>query len=170
MAAIYAPIVTETAISFEEEPPAADEIAKRMASSHLWLVAQVGAGVMAYAYATHLHPREAYRWSCEISVYVAEAARGRGMGRQLIRDLLQQLEVRGFVNAFAGIALPNDVSVALFASFGFRKIAHWHQVGFKLGKWHDVSWWQLQLRKPTTPPPVLYAGNHEVWRTRIESR
>jgi phosphinothricin acetyltransferase len=61
----------------------------------------------------------------------------------------------GFVNAFAGIALPNFASVALFESFGFDKIGHWCQVGYKLGEWHDVGWWQLQLREPSVPPPKL---------------
>jgi len=153
VAAIYAPIVTGTAISLEEESPAPKEIVKRMGSSHVWLVAEDGGEVVGYAYATRFHPRSAYRWSCEASIYIAELARGCGVGTRLLRALLERLVELGFVNAFAGITLPNVASVALFESFGFEKIAHWRQVGFKLGRWHDVGWWQLQLRQPPTPPP-----------------
>lgn len=150
--AIYAPIVETTAISFEEEPPSPDEMRRRIRGSNLWLVADDGPDISGYAYAASFHPRAAYRWSVEVSIYLAESARGRGLGRRLLGDLLERLRGRGFVNAFGGIALPNPASVALFESFGFEKIAHQRIVGFKLGAWHDVGWWQLQLTEPTIPP------------------
>jgi phosphinothricin acetyltransferase len=153
--AIYAPIVRDTAISFEDEPPSCEEIAERIARSHVWLVAEAGGRIVGYCYAAQFHPRSAYRWSTEISVYLAEAARGRGLGAQLVETVLERLRELGFVNAFAGTALPNEGSLRLFESFGFEKIAHWDQVGFKLGAWHDVGWWQLRLQAPTTPPPPL---------------
>jgi L-amino acid N-acyltransferase YncA len=120
-------------------------------------VAEDADGIAGYAYAARFHPRSAYRWSVEVSVYLAEDARGRGLGRRLIATLLERLRERGFVNAFAGTTLPNPASVALFESFGFRKIAHWDEVGFKLGSWHDVGWWQLKLQEPAVPPPELAA-------------
>ena len=150
---IYAPIVKDSAISFEETPPSSEEIAERIAASLAWLVAVADGEVIGYAYASPFHERAAYRWSSEVSVYLAQAARGRGVGKALLASLLNRLTAMGFVNAFAGIALPNPASERLFESFGFEKIAHQREVGFKLGKWHDVGWWQLRLREPPVPPP-----------------
>ena len=157
IAAIYAPLVTDTIVSFEEEPPSADEMADRIAASHAWLVAEEDGAVVGYAYAARFHARAAYRWSAEASVYLAPEARGRGLGKTLVAELLERLKRMGFVNVFGGIALPNPASERLLDSFGFKKIAHWEHVGFKLGAWHDVSWRQLTLQKPTEPPPELRA-------------
>jgi L-amino acid N-acyltransferase YncA len=153
--AIYGPIVAETAISFEDEPPSVEEVTARIARSHVWLVAESGGEVVGYAYAAQFHPRSAYRWSTEVSVYLGPEARGRGIGKELVAHLLDRLRQMGFVNAFAGTTLPNPGSTGLFESFGFEKIAHWQRVGFKLGTWHDVGWWQLRLQEPTVPPPAL---------------
>jgi phosphinothricin acetyltransferase len=153
--AIYAPIVRETAISFEEEPPSREAMAERIAASHAWLVADGGDGIAGYCYAGRFHPRAAYRWSTELSIYLAPDARGHGLGAQLLSELLDRLRDLGFVNAFAGTTLPNEGSMRLFERFGFEKIAHWSEVGFKLGEWHDVGWWQLRLQEPRVPPPRL---------------
>jgi phosphinothricin acetyltransferase len=155
IAAIYAPLVTDTVISFEEEPPSAQEITERMAASHVWLVAEEDDHVVGYAYAAQFHPRAAYRWSTEASIYLGPEARGRGIGKDLLAELLERLKSMGFVNVFGGTALPNPASERLLESFGFKKVAHWEHVGFKLGAWHDVSWRQLTLQEPTVPPPDL---------------
>jgi L-amino acid N-acyltransferase YncA len=151
--AIYEPIVRYTPVSFETEPPTVQEMAARIARSHEWLVIERNRHVIGYAYAAPFHPRAAYRWSVEISIYLAQGARGSGLGSKLLLELIDNLSRRGFVNAFAGIALPNPVSLRLFESFGFEKVAHQRNVGFKLGAWHDVGWWQRQLRAPANPPP-----------------
>lgn len=153
--AIYEPMVTETAISFEEAVPSPPEMRRRLDRSLLWLVAEEAEAVIGYAYAAPFHERSAYRWSAEVSIYLSEKARGRGIGRLLVGKVLDRLRETGYVNAFAGVALPNESSVRLFESFGFVKIAHQSNVGFKLGRWHDVAWWQLELRPPTVPPPTL---------------
>jgi phosphinothricin acetyltransferase len=153
--AIYEPIVRDTPISFEMEPPTEEEVAARIARSHEWLIIERDRHIIGYAYAAPFHPRAAYRWSVEVSIYLAQDARGSGLGRKLLAKLLDSLSRRGFVNAFAGIALPNPVSVRLFESFGFEKVAQQENVGFKLGAWHDVGWWQRQLRTPTNPPPDI---------------
>ena len=158
--AIYAPIVSETVISFEEEPPTVEEMAGRIESSHVWLVAERDGEILGYAYAARFHPRAAYRWSTEVSAYLAEGARGQGIGKELVGELLDRLRALGFVNAFAGTALPNDASERLFEGFGFKKIAHWEHVGFKFDAWHDVVWRQLQLQDPTVPPPELSLRCH----------
>jgi phosphinothricin acetyltransferase len=158
---IYAPIVTETAISFETEVPSVEEMERRIADTLVqlpWLVLEEPEGVRGYAYAALHRKRAAYQWSVEVSVYVAEEARGRGVGRRLYTALLDLLRRQGYVNSFAGIALPNDASVGLHEAMGFRPIGVYRKVGFKLGHWLDVGWWQLELREPpgepATPLPV----------------
>jgi phosphinothricin acetyltransferase len=158
VAAIYAPLVADTVISFEEEAPSPAEMADRIAASHVWLVAEEDGEVVGYAYATRFHPRAAYRWSAEASIYLAPEARGRGIGKELIAELIERLRQMGFVNVFGGTTVPNPASEGLFESFGFKKIAHQEHAGFKLGAWHDVSWRQLTLREPTVPPPELRAS------------
>ena len=161
VAAIYAPLVAETIVSFEEEPPTAAEMAERIASSHAWLVAEEDGEVVGYAYATRFHARAAYRWCAEASIYLAPEARGRGIGTQLVAELLERLKAMGFVNVFGGTALPNPASERLLESFGFKKVAHWEHAGFKFDAWHDVSWRQLTLQEPTVPPPELRASPGE---------
>jgi phosphinothricin acetyltransferase len=153
IAAIYAPLVTDTIVSFEEDPPSAEEMADRIAASHVWLVAEDDGEVVGYAYGARFHPRAAYRWSTEASIYLAPEARGRGTGKRLVAELLVRLKAMGFVNVFGGTSLPNPASECLLESFGFKKVAHWEHVGFKLDAWHDVSWRQLTLQEPTVPPP-----------------
>ena len=130
-------------------------MAERIAASHVWLVAEEDGEVIGYAYAAQFHPRAAYRWSAEASIYLAPEARGRGIGKQLVTELLERLREMGFVNVFGGTSLPNPASERLLDSFRFKKIAHREHVGFKLDGWHDVSWRQLTLREPTVPPPEL---------------
>ena len=153
MLEIYEPIVRDTAVSFEIEPPTETEMGERVRGSLLWLVWDGPAGIGGYAYASPFHQRAAYRWSVEVSIYLAEAARGAGIGHSLLTATLERLTARGFVNAFAGIALPNPASVRLFESSGFEQIALQKEVGFKFEAWHDVGWWQRKLRDPTIPPP-----------------
>jgi phosphinothricin acetyltransferase len=153
IAAIYAPLVTDSIVSFEEDPPSAEEMADRIAASHVWLVAEDDGEVVGYAYGARFHPRAAYRWSTEASIYLAPEARGRGTGKGLVAELLVRLKAMGFVNVFGGTSLPNPASERLLESFGFKKVAHWEHVGFKLDAWHDVSWRQLTLQEPTVPPP-----------------
>jgi L-amino acid N-acyltransferase YncA len=154
---IYAVFVLGSAISFEEEPPTMEAMASRIRKSHLWLVCHDQEDILGYAYASPFHVRAAYRWSTEVSIYLREDARSRGLGGALLDQLLKRLARRGFVNAFAGTTMPNPASVKLFESRGFKKVALWSEVGFKLGTWHDVAWWQLRLREPTVPPPRLVA-------------
>ncbi|MGH6619425.1 MAG: arsinothricin resistance N-acetyltransferase ArsN1 family B [Alphaproteobacteria bacterium] len=148
MQAIYAPIVATTAISFEEVPPTVEEMAERVETtlrSYPYLVAENGGHVVGFAYASQHRARAAYRRSVDVTVYVAEHARGAGVGRALYGDLLPMLAERGFHAAFGGIALPNPGSVALHEAMGFEHVGVYREVGFKLGRWHDVGWWQRLL-------------------------
>ena len=153
--AIYAPVVETTAISFEEIAPSVDEMASRISESGArwpWLVAERQGMILGYAYATEHRTRSAYRWSTDVSVYLHSEARGQGLGTALYRSLFQILESQGFHRAHAGIALPNAASVALHRSTGFEHVGVYREVGFKFGRWHDVSWWARELTSGSTSP------------------
>ena len=159
--AIYAPIVRDTAISFEWEPPTLDEMEQRITRNIEllpWLICEAGGEVLGYAYAAPHRVRAAYRWSVESSVYVHERARHTGVGRGLYQSLLALLELQGVKNVYAGIALPNPASVALHEAAGFEALGVYPQVGYKLGAWHDVGWWRLALGPkddaPAAPVPL----------------
>lgn len=147
-AAIYAPHVEGSAVSFEERAPGAAELARRIeryGTSHAWLVAERDGKTAGYAYAFPFQERPAYRWSAGVSVYVAEGERGRGTGRALYEALFDRLRERGFRMACAGITLPNEASVGLHESLGFQQVGMNPEIGWKNGAWRDVGWWQLEL-------------------------
>lgn len=152
---IYAPMVEGTATSFEETPPDAGEIRRRMLVRPRlpWLVADTAESVRGYAYASPHRSRPAYRWSADCSVYVDPSYRSQGLGRALYEHLIAELRNLGYVSLFAGIALPNDASVGLHASLGFQAVGAFRHVGYKHGRWHDVGWWQLLLTDPPSSPP-----------------
>lgn len=153
--AIYAPVVRDTAISFEVEPPTIEEMMQRVEGtmpSHPWLVATDGETLLGYAYGQRFAARAAYAWSVDASVYVHGSARGRGVGRTLYARLFRILQAQGYRQVFAGITLPNPASVALHESVGFEPIAVYHDVGWKLGAWRAVGRWQLHLSDDHGPP------------------
>ena len=147
--AIYAPIVRDTVISFETEVPTVQEIARRIddtLSTHVYLVSEIDGVVAGYAYASHHRSRPAYRWSADVTVYVAAEARRSGLGRALYGRLLPMLAEQQFHAAFAGIALPNPASVSLHEAMGFTPVGVYREVGYKFGRWCDVGWWQRLLK------------------------
>jgi L-amino acid N-acyltransferase YncA len=155
-AAIYAPQVEEGPVSFEERAPDAAEMAARMeryGAGHAWLVAERQGEVVGYAYATAFNERPAYRWSTSVSVYIAEDARGEGVGRALYEALFERLRERGFRMACAGITLPNEASCGLHESLGFELVGVNREIGWKQGAWHDVGWYQLELAPAGEAPP-----------------
>ena len=156
-AAIYAPSVESTPISFELTPPDATEFARRIerySATHQFLVAEEGGEVAGYAYACRWRERPAYDWAVEVSVYVDAARKGEGIGRALYAELLDRLRAQGFRVAVAGITLPNPASVALHERMGFKSIGALREVGWKVGGWHDVGYWQLLLAPDAADPPV----------------
>jgi phosphinothricin acetyltransferase len=160
IAAIYRPYVEETRISFEEEAPDAAEIALRMANPiHPWLVVEEDGRVLGYASTSPMRGRRAYRWSVETGIYLDPAGQRRGLGRQLLSAHLDLLERQGFVTVIAGIALPNDASVAVHEKLGFTLSGIERGVGFKHGEWVDVGRWQRDLAPRTSTPnePKPYA-------------
>ena len=155
VAAIYAPNVTDSIISFELEPPTAHQMRRRIQDTlqrYPWLVCERQGRVLGYAYAGAHGSRAAYQWSVDVSVYVHQQAHRRGVGRGLYTSLLAALKLQGFYNAYAGATLPNPASVGLHESVGFRAVGVYRGVGYKLGGWHDVVWWHVQLRERQTDP------------------
>ncbi len=155
VAAIYRPAVESSVATFEEAPPTSDEMAARMHSTleqWPWLVAEQDGAVIGYAYAAPHHARPGYRWSVNVSVYVDPARQGGGVGRALYDRLLDLLRRAGYVNVYAGVALPNPASVRLHEAIGMRRIAVYEGVGFKLGRWIDVAWYGLRLAEPDGRP------------------
>lgn len=159
VAAIYRPHVTDGLASFEEVAPDADEAARRIRTTlerTPWLVADDGVGgVIGYAYAALHRERAGYRWSADVSVYVAAGAQGRGIGRALYDALIGMLREQGFVNVYAGITLPNPASVALHEGIGMRRIGIYERVGWKFGSWHDVAWYGMRIAEPEGAPPEV---------------
>lgn len=156
VAEIYAPYVSDSVVSFEEVPPTSGEMADRMRSTLAWtpwLVAAADDGrVIGYGYASRHHDRAGYRWSVDISVYVDGEWQRRGVGRALYGELMPILRRQGFVNVYAGIALPNPASVALHESLGMTLVGVYEKVGFKLGQWPSVAWYGMQLMDPPSDP------------------
>jgi L-amino acid N-acyltransferase YncA len=159
MAAIYAPFVRDTAISFEWEPPTAEEMRERIERTlprHPWLVLTEEDAVMGYAYATAYRGRAAYQWSAEISVYVEPRAQGRGIASRLCRALFALLSLQGYRVLYGVIALPNPASVRLHEKAGFEGIGVFPAAGYKHGAWHDVLWMRRALRPlDDDPAPPL---------------
>ena len=157
VAAIYAPFVAGSSTSFEYSPPDAAEMAARIASTLAYapyLVSEIRGEVLGFAYGSKHRERAAYQWSVDVSVYIHERARRKGVGRALYTSLFALLRLQGFYTAHAGISLPNPASVGLHEALGFQPVGVYRSVGFKRGAWHDVGWWQLPLRERTgTPDP-----------------
>ena len=154
-AAVYAPYVRDTAVSFETEPPSAAELADRIATAqeaHAWLVLEDGGRVVGYAYGGPFKARDAYRWTCEVSVYLEPGRRRSGGGRALYEALLHRLTERGYRTVVAGMTLPNDASAALHRALGFEPVGTYRRVGWKHGRWHDVAFVQRTLGSRQDPP------------------
>jgi phosphinothricin acetyltransferase len=155
VAAIYGPFCEGSCVSFESRAPDPAEMAARIGRTTgclPWLVEESAGQVLGYAYASPHRERAAYRWVVEVSVYVHELHRGRGVGRALYRDLLGRLRDQGFYKAYAGILVPNPPSQAFHESLGFTLVGIYRGVGYKLGAWRDVGWWQYVLRPESADP------------------
>jgi phosphinothricin acetyltransferase len=161
--AIYAPYCDSSTVSFEIAAPTVAEMSQRIESvlhDYPWLVCEIDGKIAGYVYASRLRERAAYRWTVEVTVYVAAAHHRRGIGRALYSSLFSILAEQNYVKAFAGITLPNPASVGLHESLGFTPVGVYPSVGYKLGRWLDVGWWQRDLCSPTPPPSEPCAFSH----------
>jgi L-amino acid N-acyltransferase YncA len=143
VAAIYAPYVERTVITFETEPPDADAWAARFdavaARGLPFLVAEAAGAVVGYAYAGPWKERAAYRHTVEDAIYLAPGATGRGIGRALLDALLRACAEADVQQVVAVIADSGDpASTRLHARCGFREVGRLERVGFKHGRWVDT--------------------------------
>jgi phosphinothricin acetyltransferase len=153
---IYSPYCESSHVSFEIIAPHEAEMRERIAhimDQHPWLVASIDDEVAGYVYASQHRARAAYRWAVDVAVYVGRAHHRRGLGRALYTTLFALLRQQGYFKAYAGITLPNPASVGLHESLGFQSVAVYPKVGYKLGRWLDVGWWQLNLQAEVDNPP-----------------
>jgi phosphinothricin acetyltransferase len=148
MCEIYNYYITRTVITFEEDPltPAImEDRVREVVPSYPWLVWDEGGEILGYAYIHQWRERTAYRYSAEDSLYLREDCQGRGLGGKLLAHLLGTAKTAGVHAVIGGITLPNERSVAVHEKFGFKKIAHFSEVGYKFKTWLDVGYWELIL-------------------------
>lgn len=155
--AIYAPYVEKTAITFEVETPEAAEFeARRLKTlkNYPYLVGQEDDKIIGYAYAAPQMERAAYQWNATLSVYLAETHRGRGLGEKLYLALMDILNLQNVINVYGGVTWPNPASEKLHHKLGFTPLGRYARTGYKLGRWHDVVWFEKSLT-PAPPSPPL---------------
>lgn len=150
LCALYNHYIANSIVTFEEQPVPVDEFRHRIETiieAYPWLVSEVDGDIAGYVYASPWKMRNAYRFSAESTIYLDGRFQGRGIGTALYERLIAELRERDIHALMAGIALPNDASVALHEKVGFEKVAHFDEVGWKFHKWIDVAYWELKLRK-----------------------
>ena len=155
---IYSEYILTKATTFETEVPTLDQFRHRIEQILIkfpWIVCRINNSLAGYTYASAFKEREAYQWSAECSVYLSHAFMNKGIGKILYKTLFPIIKYQGIRNVFAGIALPNDPSVHMHERLGFKPIAVYENIGYKLGQWHNVGWWKLQLNDYSTEPPPL---------------
>jgi L-amino acid N-acyltransferase YncA len=177
VSAVYGPYVSDAATSFELEPPTPAEMSRRIEGTLAWapwLVCQDDDGeVLGYAYASRHRDRAAYQWSVDLAVYIGGQHHRRGVGRALYDRLIPLLRLQGFYVAHAGITLPNAGSVGLHESVGFRPVGIYPAVGWKMGAWRDVGWWNLAIQPrpavPAAPVALPQAATLPSWTATLDA-
>lgn len=152
---IYAPYVTDTAVTFEYEEPETEDFAERIRETlkrYPYLVAEEAGGILGYAYASPFKARAAYAWSVETSVYLCHNAKRRGIGTALYRELEGLLRRQNICNLCACITYPNPESIGFHEKLGYKTVAHFSSAGFKLESWHDIVWMEKELCPHSIPP------------------
>ena len=155
---IYAPYIENTAITFEYEVPTIEEFATRIAKTlekYPYLVAEEDGLISGYAYASTYYARAAYDWAVELSVYVSQDAREKGVGSKLYDKLEDLLDQMGYMHFLACISLPNEASLALHRKRGYKQVAHFPKIGYKFERLHDIVWLQKSLDKQAAPIKLL---------------
>lgn len=151
---IYAPYVENTAITFEYEVPSIEDFGNRIEKTlgkYPYLVAEEDGVVLGYAYASTYYARAAYDWAVELSVYVSQDARGKGVGSKLYNELEDLLDQMGYMHFLACVSLPNEDSIAFHTKRGYQQVAYFPKIGYKLERWHDIVWLQKSLDKQAKP-------------------
>lgn len=155
---IYAPYVTDTAVSFEYDVPAPDEFAGRIetiSERYPYLVCELEGETVGFAYASAHRERSAYMWNAELSVYIDKSHCRLGIGHSFYSALIEILKLQNIQTVYGGVAVPNENSEWLHKSLGFEAAGVYRKTGFKLGRWHDVVWYEKQIGSHTTPPRAV---------------
>jgi len=155
--AIYAPFCESSAVSFETKAPSVEEIGQRIrkiSEQFPWIVGEFDRRILGYAYGSRHSERAAYQWSVDATIYVSKESQRTGLGRGLYTSLFRILRLQGYYKVCGGITLPNAASVGLHEALGFKPVGTYRGVGYKLGRWHDVGWWQLSLQPESDEPPA----------------
>jgi phosphinothricin acetyltransferase len=168
---IYAPYIRDTAISFETEVPTRGAFRQRVVSileHYPYLVCEENGSIVGFAYASSYRERAAYRYDVSVSIYLRHDCQSRGVGSGLYDVLLDLLRRQGYYMAVSGITLPNEKSLRLHLRHGFREVGVTHNVGYKLGKWHDVLWMEKAIGDYAAEPgPIRRSARFgRVQRTR----
>ena len=147
---IYNYYILNSVATFEESPVSVEEIKSRIQSIIInfpWIVYEVDNQILGYVYANNWKLRAAYKQSVESSVYLKPGELNKGVGSKLYKALIKLLVKKKIHVIIGGISLPNFASITLHEKFGFKKVAHFKEVGFKFKKWVDVGYWQLTINK-----------------------
>jgi phosphinothricin acetyltransferase len=160
---IYAPYISDTSFTFESEVPSVMAFSDRITSyltNWPWLVCEIDGRIAGYAYGSRYRERAGYQWCVECSVYIHDDFQGMGIAKALYTALFAILQQQGYRNVYAVINLPNEKSVRLHESCGFKWFATYENVGYKLGRWKNVGWWQLTINEYShePPPPVKFSA------------
>jgi L-amino acid N-acyltransferase YncA len=156
IAAIYRPFCEDNCVSFETEAPSVAEVGSRIEATRRkfpWLVDDREGLVAGYAYAAPHRVRPAYRWVAEVTIYIHAGFHGKGVGRALYAELFGRLRDQGYFRVYAGIVVPNPPSQGFHEALGFKQVALYRGVGYKLGAWRDAGWWQYDLQPEVDNPP-----------------
>lgn len=146
---IYSYYIENTSVSFETETPTVIDFSSRIyliINTYPYLVYLRNDKIVGYAYASRHRERAAYQYDVDVSVYIKNSLHSQGIGTALYNNLFEILKFKKYYNAYAGITLPNEKSIALHYKFGFKEIGVHHNTGYKFNKWHDVIWFEKQLK------------------------
>jgi len=152
---IYTPFILETSVTFEETVPDEESFWKRIQGimeELPFLVCEIDNRIAGYAYASGYRSRASYRWTKEVSVYIHPDFQRRRVAHALYTSLNELIRFQGVADLLAIITMPNEPSVTFHEHFGYRKCAEFRNVGYKLGEWQHVGWFELFLQDETKPP------------------
>ena len=153
--AIYAEYIIHTGVTFEIEVPTIEQFRERMrriTEQFPWLVCEIDGVIAGYAYGSKHGERAAYRWSADLSVYINEKFHRRGIATALYKAVMELLRLQGYFTVYAGVSTPNEKSEAFHSAFGFRNLGEFKNVGYKLGQWRSVAWYELPLAEYVEKP------------------
>jgi len=160
---IYGPYILNTSFTFETDMPTLPAFKSRI-NDYLehwpWLVCEIDGTIAGYAYGARYRERTAYQWCVESSIYIHDDFQKTGVGKALYHVLIEILKKQGYRNVYAVINLPNEKSVAFHERLGFKYFATYEKVGYKLGRWKNVGWWQLSINEygDEPDPPIKFSG------------